>query len=472
LTILIAQATTKTEAGVFFSATSLFVLITAAGQLGTDNGLVYFFARVRSGATSAHFVDYLRTATWPVMVGALCAATALFLFAVDIASIVSPDQPELCADSLRALALFIPFAGLEAVSLSASRGLGTMRPNVIVEQLLRPGLQLLCAAAILFGNLRLELAWSWAVPYAVAGLAALLWLRRLIRREPSRYAKVKVGKEFWLFSAPRSLAGVAQLAMQRLDIVLVGALAGAADAAVYAAATRFIVLGQLARNAVSMAVQPQLALALSGASRVVVERLYRVSTSWLMAVAWPVYIALIVDGSLFLGVFGHGYVVATNILVMLSLSMLVATLCGDVDIMLIMSGRTVWSMINLSAALALNLGLDLWLIPARGIEGAAIGWSVAIIAKNVIAFVEVAFVFRMHPIGRETIIVGACSAFSFAAVVSTVQLLLGAGTVTAVIAMLCGTASYGLLIWIFREGLGVRALMSDSLARLHRNAAR
>ncbi len=468
LTILVAQATTKADAGVFFSATSLFVLITAAGQLGTDTGLVYFFARVRQGAGRGRVTDYLRTAMWPVLACAVGAAAVLLVFASRIAAVLTPDQSKLCADSLRALALFIPFAGLENVSLSATRGLGTMRPNVLVEQLVRPGCQFLCAAVILFGNLRVDLAWSWAVPYGVAAVAAALWLRRLLRRRGDAEPRAKVGREFWRFSAPRSLAGIAQLGLQRLDIVLVAALAGAEDAAVYTAATRFIVLGQLTRNAVSLAVQPQLAMAISAQSRAVVARLYRVSTSWLMAVSWPVYLALIIDGSLFLKVFGHGYGVADGVVVMLAVSMLIAIFCGDVDIMLIMSGRTVWSMINLLVAFGLNLGLDLWLIPRYGIEGAAIGWSVAIAAKNVIALVEVGFVFRMHPIGRETLIVAGCSVFSFAVVVSLVQLVAGHDAVPAVIALLCGTASYGLLLWCFRDSLGLRALLADGLSRTRR----
>ena len=48
--------------------------------------------------------------------------------------------------------------------------------------------------------------------------------------------------------APRALASVAQLALQRVDVLLVAALAGLAPAAVYAVAGRFVVLGQFANQ--------------------------------------------------------------------------------------------------------------------------------------------------------------------------------------------------------------------------------
>ena len=63
---------------------------------------------------------------------------------------------------------------------------------------------------------------------------------------------------FWRFNAPRSLATIAQMIIQRLDIVLVGIMRGPVEAAIYTAATRFLVVGQLGNAALSMAAQPQL----------------------------------------------------------------------------------------------------------------------------------------------------------------------------------------------------------------------
>ena len=69
---------------------------------------------------------------------------------------------------------------------------------------------------------------------------------RPARRRPPRCAA-----PFWRFTAPRALANVAQIALQRVDIVLVAALPGSAAAAIYAVAGRFVVLGQLANQAIS-----------------------------------------------------------------------------------------------------------------------------------------------------------------------------------------------------------------------------
>ena len=62
-------------------------------------------------------------------------------------------------------------------------------------------------------------------------------------------------RSFWLFTAPRGLANLAQNVLQSIDIVLVAAMLGAVEAAVYTAATRFLVIGQLGGVAISRASQ-------------------------------------------------------------------------------------------------------------------------------------------------------------------------------------------------------------------------
>lgn len=61
---------------------------------------------------------------------------------------------------------------------------------------------------------------------------------------------------FWRFTAPRAFAQICQTAFQRADIVLVAALSSPREAAVYTAATRFIVISQLVTQAVQNVMQP------------------------------------------------------------------------------------------------------------------------------------------------------------------------------------------------------------------------
>lgn len=463
LTVAVTRGLTKSEAGVFFSATSLFLIATSIGQLGTDTGLVYFISRCRALGTPELIKSYLRAAVRPVLVTAVVTGGAIFTTAPQLAEVTNPEHVEQATAYLRILAVFIPLAGLENVALAATRGLGTMRPNAIIEQLGRPTLQLLLVVLVVLVPATDLIGWAWGFAYAPAAVVAWIWWRRLHTRfstgTVSASQPSKAG-EFWRFSGPRSLASLAQLSMQRLDIVLVGALAGATEAAVYAAATRFIVAGQMGRNAVSLAIQPQLAEALARRDHAGANHLFQTSAAWLMSVTWPLFLTFALFGSSILEIFGGGYGAGTAVLLLLSLSMLVATGCGDVDTVLIMAGRTSWSLGNMLLALAVNLGLDLWLIPGYGVLGAAIGWAAAIVTKNVAALIQVTIALRLHPFGNATACIGLLSLVTFAAVPALARLTLGTTWIALLVGLAVGTTCYATALWFLRKTLELDSLLS------------
>ena len=138
VTYVVIRALSKAEAGVFFSTTSAFMLLVGIGQLGTDAGLVYFLQRCRAQGREGDTRGYFRAAVKPVLIVAVGMAVVLFVEAPRFAEVSSPGHVGQATSYLRAMALFIPFAGLANVTLSGTRGLGTMRPNALVELVARP----------------------------------------------------------------------------------------------------------------------------------------------------------------------------------------------------------------------------------------------------------------------------------------------------------------------------------------------
>lgn len=460
LTVVIARGMNRTEAGVLFSTTSLFLLATSVGQLGTDTGLVYFLSRCRALGRVDLIRSYLRSATRPVLITGIAMSVVFFVLAPTLARWTNPEHIPTATSYLRVLAVFIPLAGLENVGLAATRGLGSMRPNAFIEQFGRPSLQLLLVAAAIALPAPHLIGSAWAVAYAPAAALAWLWWRKLRNRlDPAmRPPFPGVAGQFWRFTAPRSLASVAQILMQRLDIVLVGALSGAADAAIYAAATRFIVAGQMGRSAVSLAVQPALAEAIAHRDHRRAQQLFQTSTAWLTLVTWPLFLVFAVLGDAVLRVFGSGYGTGSDVLLILSLSMLIATGVGDVDTVLIMAGKTSWSLANMAVALVVNLGLDLWLIPGHGVLGAAIGWAAAIVTKNMSAFVQVALSLKLQPFAAAALTSIAITVFSFGVIPTFMRLGFGTSWPALVSALLAGGSSYLVALWRFRRVLEIDAL--------------
>jgi O-antigen/teichoic acid export membrane protein len=494
LTVVVTRGFSKPIAGALFTAISLFLIMEAVAGLGANVGVVNFIARLRSLGQETEIPRILRTAILPVAVVSAVAAVALFLGAGPMARVLlsahlghAGASPALVADALRALALAIPFAALLDTFLGAGRGYREMRPTVVLDKLGRSAVQL-CGAliAVAAGSAAL-LAPLWAIPYPPACVAAWWWLRR-IRRRAGHAAAARPGPAvsqpatspatgvpvwskvadkrltdlstsgFWRFTAPRGLAALAQITIQRIDIVLVAIMLGPAAAAIYTAATRFLVAGQFANSALNQAAQPRFAELFAVGNRRAARVVYQATTAWLVLLTWPLYLLTVVYGPEVLSVFGRSYRAGDTVMIILGCTMLLATACGQVDMVLITTGRSSWSLANGLMAVFVNVGLDLLLIPRYGITGAAVGWAAAIVVTNLTPLAQLAMTVRLHPFGRGTLLAIGLCLLSFGAVPLVVRAAFGAGAAASIAAVVAGGCVLAAGLWRFRSTLRLAAL--------------
>jgi O-antigen/teichoic acid export membrane protein len=518
VTVVITRHFSKPVAGAFFTAISLFLIAEAAASLGAYVGLVNFIARLRRLGHEARIPAILRAAVIPVVAVSVSVAAILILLARPLAHLLlsghlgkAGASPEMVAVALRALAVALPFAALSDTLLGASRGYRVMRPTVVVDKIGRAGGQLIgVLIAISVGSFAL-LAPLWAVSYFAAAAVAWYWLRRIRRRQrPSPPASANrasvngasvngasvngasvngssvngssaqranavtggtgvgdaTARGFWRFTGPRAVANLAQITIQRIDIVLVAVILGPAEAAIYTAATRFLVVGQFANTALNQSAQPRFAELFAVDDRQGANVIYRATTAWLIVLTWPLYLLAVIYGPEILSIFGQSYQAGHMVMIILGLTMLVATACGQVDMVLITTGRSSWSLANGLTALVVNVGLDLLLIPRYGITGAAIGWAAAIIVTNLTPLVQLAISKRLHPFGRGSLIAAGLAAASFAAIPLVARAALGAGAAASAGAVLAGCVVEAVGLWWFRDSLRLAAL--PGISRLGR----
>jgi len=273
---------------------------------------------------------------------------------------------------------------------------------------------------------------------------------------------------FWAFTAPRALAGVAQIILQRLDIVLVAVISGPAQAAVYAAATRFLVAGQLANAALIQAAQPQLSHLFGIGDRAAAGAVYQATTAWLIVLTWPLYLLSALFGPQLLAVFGPSYQDGATVVVILALAMLLATACGQVDLVLITAGRSRWSLCNGLLAVLVNVAVDVALIPRAGITGAAIGWAAALAVSNLVPLAQVAWVAGIHPFGRGPAAAMAVTAVAFAALPLAARAALGPGLAASLAGVAAGTVLAVAGLWCCRGALRLSVLPGGPKAQVAR----
>ena len=462
LTFVVARNLDKNDTGLFFAATSFFLIMAAIARLGTPLGLVYYVSRLRQRGENERLAAVVRIALGPVIVVSLVLGAVLAVIAPQLADLILGGDPR-AVPVLRLLAVLLPVLALSDAVLAGTRGFGTMRPTVLLDRIGRPIVQVVLAAAVLgagFGTV--AVTGAWVLPYGITVVVAGFWLYRLIRMTgPQRPAPSGTRGEFWRFTGPRAVTSVVQLCVQRLDVVLVSTLRSPAEAATYAVASRVVTFGQLTNSAIGLAAQPRLARLLAAGDRDGANELYRTTTAWIILLNGPLYLTVAFFSPLLLGVAGPEYESAWPITVALCVAAFIGNGVGMVDVMLSMAGRTTWNLANGALALVVQVGLDLLLIPRYGGFGAALGWGAAIITANVVPLVQLAKVDHLHPFGRGTALAAVVVTTTVAIPMLVVVVVMGQTWAALAVALVVAGGIYVAVAWRLRVTLHIEALLAS-----------
>jgi O-antigen/teichoic acid export membrane protein len=474
LVIVVTRGLGPLGAGVFFQSVALFSVLASLCELGAPAGLVRTIPRYRAMGRTRDIRGAVTVALWPVAIVSTAVATALFILAPHVAALLGllPDEGPI---ALRSVAPVLPLAALSSVALAVTRGFGKMAPYVALENVLKPGLRpLLVAVAVGAGLGATAALAAWAVPAGLILAPALLIVARYLRGAesgmPVRTSGVPrrlLASEFWRFAAPRGMASIFHVAIVWIDVILIGSLRSTEEAGLYAAVGRLVVLGVFAIEGVRLAIAPQVSRALATGDQEGARLLYRVGTWWLVAVSWPMYLTLAIFAPFILRIFGPEFDAGATALLIISLTMLIGVGTGNVSVVLLMGGKSVWNLLNTAAALLVNLVLNILLIPRYGMTGAAIAWAASILVNNLLPLAQVWRALGLNPFGQGFVIVAGISIACFAGIGLTIRTVLGPTWFAFILAAASATILYGALLFRFRNPLHLPAL-GHALAALTR----
>lgn len=214
-----------------------------------------------------------------------------------------------------------------------------------------------------------------------AGFEAVLLRRSL--PEALHSSERRYERKEWVASArPLFVAQLALAALQVVDLLVVGAILGAADAALYGVATRVAVLGRVVNSGLEAVVSPRISKAYAsgapGEIQGIVDHTIRLSAA--PTVGFALLVALAADP--ILSLFGAEYVDARTVLLILLIGNVTNALTGPSGFVISMTGSE-WTYAVVMSAHAVGLVvLSFWLGWAYGIVGVAIGRSLVNVSWN------------------------------------------------------------------------------------------
>jgi len=499
LTVLVSRWLQPGGAGALFELIALFTIMSQTFELGADTGLTRWISRARAIGGLADARRVLVIALVPVATIGIAAAAAAWVAAPELARIFLHGMAARAgAADIRIVAPLVPLGALSFCLVDAARGFGRMWPYLAIEGLGKPVARIgLVFAALLAGlGLRGALV-AWGLPVVAGLVAAWLIVARILSKEvpvrsgASTSAKHHAGAEgpfapevpasrghgrgergrhrasarraagrvrqlsieFWSFTAPRGLQATFQVVILWLDILLVGAMVSRYAAGVYAAVSKLAIVGTFVLEGNRLAIGPQLSAFLARREHDRAADLYQSATRWLMLASWPLYIVFAVFPAVILGIFGSRYTAGAAALAVLSGAMLVNLGTGNVTVVLLMGGKSSWSAINAGAALVVNIGLNLVLLPHIGILGAAVAWAASIVVDNVTAMIEIRWVLGLAPFGPGYLLAAATTVGCFGVTGIVARILLGETLPALAAALAVGLAAFGTALYLARAPL-------------------
>jgi O-antigen/teichoic acid export membrane protein len=483
LSVVIARGLGVAQAGVFFVSVGVFTIVSNTVELGADTGLVWATPRLRANSRSSDVGRTLVIAAVPVLVAGIASALLVTAFAHPLARIFMQQGDRVVgAAFLQSIAPYLAVAPLATVLLAASRGFGAFLPLVGIQNIAVPLARPLAIGVLVAVGAATahSVAAAWGLPWLAAAVAAAVVVRvqsrRLNATEVPAVGAQRTGwrplaAEFWTFAAARAFAGIAEISLIWLDVLLVGWLVGPVEAGIYAMASRFITTGSLALQASRIAIAPQLSRYISTKQIPAAERLLHAGTRLVIILSCPFYLGLAIFAPVVLRIFGHNYMSGTVPLTILALASLVDMATGNVQTALLMAGASRWNLINSATALVIDVLIDIVLIPHHGATGAAIGWAAAIVTINLMACAELQWSLRIRPTDHPTTKVAVATTVLFGACGLIVMAAVGRDLLGLAIWLAVGLPVFGAWLRRHPDLTGIGVLRQAVSARVSEPAA-
>jgi O-antigen/teichoic acid export membrane protein len=381
--ILLARLLGAESYGIYASAIAVVLLLSPPLALGFDRLLLRNIAAASAGGWNLAHGLLLRS------VQLVVPATILAVVILGVGGLLA--ESSLAPGTLPVLWIALPMIPLLALTIlrrAITLGIKRIVSSQLPDALIRPGLfaVLLGVAYLTLGTTSATAAMTLNLVSVVAAfVVGIALLRKQAPRDLRGAAPAYATRRWVVEAAPFAFAALAQTLMNQIDVVLVGALAGAAPAGVYAVAARGAALTLFGAAAVNTTLAPTASELFARHEhrrlQVVVTRAARGAFLFALGVAAVLWLF----GPQFLLLFGSEFTGASDTLAVLALASVIDCGFGIAGVILSMTGHQGLNFVAIAGAIATRVVLGLILIPAAGAFGAATAALVSIVVLNVLA---------------------------------------------------------------------------------------
>lgn len=384
-TVILARVLGPADYGIYSYVYAVVALLSVPSEFGLPTLVV------RETASAMAREDYATVQgvwRWAGRMTVLISLSLVVLTGIVIWLFKEPLAGKRLETFLWALAL-VPLIALGNLRGAALRGLQRVVVGQLPESLLRPGFfVLLLWGSMLLGSVSLSAPLAMALYVVASALAFCVGAWLLWRVTPSlvNQAVPRAANRAWLLSAlPLAFIGGMALINQQASIFLQGFFLPDAEIGLFRVATQVSLLASFGLVAINTVVAPRFAALYAQGDMAKLQRLVTVSARIILFLNLAITIGFVLLGKLFLRqIFGASYEAAYIPLLILLGGQLVNSGVGSVAMLLNMTRHEHETAKGMTLAAALNVVLNLLLLPRAGIVGSAIATAVSLIIWNML----------------------------------------------------------------------------------------
>lgn len=394
--ILMAQTLGKVNYGSLSIGIVMVANVSTVFLLGLNIGVARFLPRYDDVERRRGILVSAFSIVAPL---SLLIGIGLFAFANPIAQHVVRDAS--VAPVLRVFAFAVPLAVVMKMGVGAIQGSKRSIPKVAVRNVVQPASRFVFIALALYFTLgKLGVSWAYFGSYALSAILAMYYVYRHTALF-SRVGYTPMYRELLRFSAPLAVMGIASLIVSGIgvDTFMIAYFSNTGDVGDYNVVMPTAKLMILVLSSLGFLFMPIMSELHAKGAPEEMERLFKLATKWIVLATLPILAVMGIFPSKFIALtFGSEYTTAALSLSVLAVGFFVHATFGLTQRVLNSVGETRLVMYDNVIAAAVNVILNLLLIPRLSVLGAAIGTAAAYIVLDILYAYHVYTIEEMHPV--------------------------------------------------------------------------
>ena len=408
--LILARCVGPTYLGIYSLGNAIMRFAEVIGKAGLDNGVIKYVSENFGKDLLNKGKEIIFSAIKMSLILSVCSSIILIIISDWLAHDFFAGG-QLLKRVLIFNACALPFSVTMIIIASATQSFKLLKYKSFVINIFVPIISLL---TILMGlQISNEVAISIPILFSSifgCGLIAF-FLMKLVKIKMSHLDKInliditrsKFSVDLLRFSYPLMFVTIIGTAMHWMDIYMLGFFFDSTTVGMYHPPARTAGLMRMILIAFMGIFSPILSELNSNNDRKGMVSLYHLVVRWIMTIALPLFLLIILFPKKVMFLFGTQYQESYMILSILTTSVLIQTFIGIGGPTLTMTGYPKINFINSIIVLLINLALNIYLIPIYTGLGAAIATLISMSLLGLIRSIEIWYILRLQPLSYKLI---------------------------------------------------------------------